>query len=174
MKSTWKTVGILGCFYSRRSTWKRTWRPFARAASANDLYWIIDFPFPSRRNALPFACSLAIDPAIYNGYFFLFFSLPTAFPWPLQPWLLQDRSLFVGLFSSLFTDATFFFPLVRNLSVWMGLEQENKKKSIRQGGAVLAPPGAALCNIRDKDHYYTFREMFPGNFLIEKMSLQSP
>lgn len=173
MKNRW---GFLGCFYSRRSTWKRTWRSFARAASANDLYWIIDFPFPSRRNALPFACSLAIDPAIYNGYFSFFFFFATYCISLATATLAVIRSIPIcgPFFFVLIYGCYFFFPLVRNLSVCRRAWNKKKQKSIRQGGAVLVPPGAALCNIRDKDHYYTFREMFPGNFLIEKMSLQSP
>jgi hypothetical protein len=55
--------------------------------------------------------------------------------------------------------------------VWKGLEQEKTKVDSSGWRSTGSSWG---CNIRDKDHYYTFREMFPGNFLIEKMSLQSP
>ena len=77
---------------------------------------LLIFRFPSRRNVSPFARSLAIDPVIYNGVFFFFFSLPTAFPWPLQPWLLFYK-IDPLLWTYFFRPCCCYFLLVRNLCV---------------------------------------------------------
>lgn len=83
---------------ARRSTWKSTWRPFARAASANDLYWIIDFSFSSPRDDSPLLVPLVIDPTMYNGSF----SLPTCISLPTATLAvkidLSPSSLFVFVF----------------------------------------------------------------------------
>jgi hypothetical protein len=87
---------------------------------------LLIFRFPSRRNVSPFARSLAIDPVIYNGVF-LFFSLPTAFSWPLQPWLLFykiDPLLWTYFFFAR-ADVTFY---LYGTCVWSDLEQHKKEK----------------------------------------------